>query len=1454
MPYYVVINMPTALEQDILLLEGQTLHIGTEDNCDVLLNRQEMVHAINMMMTPIQNHWWLYVPTNWFIDSHDALKRQHARLVQDRVYTVKHRDSTLSFELSLRLMGLDTLIDPMHVISLHHLDRFVIGQRLDADIVVQTMQDAVILERQGSNWVLHPRRQAGVYVNGQCVAVPTVLPQRAYCWINQHSFYIESDQLYVSVSSTLRVQQETNQRTTVPCRSRYTHVRVYDMPMTQTLMIQAPEPLPPKPAHMVWRSVVTLLTLVGIVFGLQQFGIETQLLAYGLLAGGVSLCSAVLLAVSDRWYYKRLIAKRRMAYQAYIATQEAILKDCQAQEKMRRLQLYLSPQQLYELVLAKGERLGEKTALHPDFLQVRIGMGSLDSGIEIVFEQQGNDLIEMAKKALSAYAQLDDVPICVDFKTYRHVGIVGDADETFFKTLMTGLLCTHTAEEVRCLFLFQDEQTASRYEGLRWVPHVQCEGLGDSHGIAYTKAHAQELLDWVYRQQQDDSIDKHMVIFSYGLDWIFSHPLFQQTHHNVTLCYVAKRVEALPKHCQYILSCDASFVTYYDVAHYAKRKQARLDTMVTETFNDMLWHLGRLTSESVRESQGNIPQVSLFELLRVFHVSDLELEKRWRSSLRQRQLKVPIGLTSRLTPCYLDISDAKEGHGPHGLVAGTTGSGKSEFLQSYMLSAATLYAPEQLGFIVIDFKGGGLSNALIGLPHILGVMTNLDGDSLQRSMKLLEAEVIKRQKQFALYGVNHIDDYIAGTLADHNRLPLPHLVVIVDEFAQLKMAFPDVLTALISLARIGRTLGIHLLLATQKPAGVVDGQIWSNARFKVCFKVQTHEDSLDMLKNSLGATLTQAGRAYLQVGMDEMFEQFQSAYSTTPTPTGQRLTHVDLRIMSVALNGQKTCVYDPRGTQDGLPLQSEALVHAIRRHYQQQKRRVPQAVYPELQERYELQETWQDVLSAYHVPIGFYDDIANQQQPVWFLDLLQGHVFVTGGRQSGKTTVLQTVLTSLHQQYTAQQVNCYIVDCDQLALRVFEKGHLTGGYVHAGDSQLGHDLLLFLQKEMKKRQAIFAQLGISQFKQYIALQQKTLPLMVVCIDNIVAFQDYFEFGIESLATILRDGLSVGIVCLMTSPMVNGLAYPLRAHVHRFIGLSGLGQQDYIGLFDRHSIVPKQIEGRGLFVCDAQVYEGQIACFQSDKSPIERVEQLKTLVTEQHKTASRAMKIPTIPQAITYQQWGVNKEMAAGVMGKVPIGLRFDTVTCYEVSLAHQVLTLIGDQMQHQKIVTQLLAYIYAQQWETAYVLVVIDTSQQELGIFQKRVTYYETQVDRAMQLLQELVEQDVDKPLLVIVHHRAVVDRLLHDEVLGEKWLERLEETEDVLVLTQVANHIVTPFRSSALHQYMKDKQQVILCLPYAMNKWYDMPIKLDKHLVDDETIAYAVKSDRVIPIRVFEC
>lgn len=551
-----------------------------------------------------------------------------------------------------------------------------------------------------------------------------------------------------------------------------------------------------------------------------------------------------------------------------------------------------------------SSELWNRNMTHEDFLFCRLGLGDVDFQVNIKIPQDkfstNNDLLRDKPALLyENFKVMKDVPVGVNLRQSSLFGIVGGKNKRGVYQVVNNIIAQLTVNnsytDVKIAFCFDEdkEHDKSAWEYIKWLPHVWSE----NRKIRYYATNRQEVADVFFEisnvlrmraEEKTNYSDKkdykpHYILFISDVsllegELIAKYIYDKHTDYGLTTVILTDYYQNLPNICEEIIENDDDFCGSYNV--FKNTNEAIPITFDTVTNSELLSFAKKVSNIKVRdvENDTSIPNsLSFMEMYGVDSIDELKISDRWRDNRTYDSMRALIGIKAGGSPTYLDVHEKY--HGPHGLIAGTTGSGKSEIIQTFMLSMALNFSPEDISFFVIDFKGGGMANLFSDLPHMVGQISNLSGNQISRAMISIKSENLRRQKLFSHYGVNNINNYTRLYKNGEATIAIPHLFIIIDEFAELKKEEPDFMRELISVAQVGRSLGVHLVLATQKPSGTVDDNIWSNSKFKLCLRVQDRQDSNDMLHKPDAAYITQAGRCYLQVGNDEVYELFQSGYS-----------------------------------------------------------------------------------------------------------------------------------------------------------------------------------------------------------------------------------------------------------------------------------------------------------------------------------------------------------------------------------------------------------------------------------------------------------------------------------------------------------------------------------------------------------------------------------------------
>ena len=933
-----------------------------------------------------------------------------------------------------------------------------------------------------------------------------------------------------------------------------------------------------------------------MIYAARSNGGSTSLFMYsGLVMAASSAAVAASWGVINRRAQEKSVKKetadREKSYRAYIAGKESEVRRRYLHNKQVLLECYPDSKTLARTD-EHSSLLWNRNKTHDDFLKHRIGIGELPFQAPVVtskerFMLHPDPLYQEPQRIRQSYQTMTDVPVLSDLTRYPLIGLVGGSQKQgayeTARLLTVQMAAVNCYTDVKLAFVYNEDDSfdALRWRFARWLPHV----WNKNKSFRYVAANRAEAGDVFYelsvvlrkRLENPDARDEEEPFYVLFLsDYsLLENDLIkwyvEKAHFNAdfTVLLLSDTPENLPNSCEWIIRNDECFHGMYQAfARQPERIPVRFD-QVSDQEAEMLSRSLAAMEVHGDNAGGEIPEsLTFFEMLGIDHPEELHSADRWRKNRTCDHIRGIIGQKASGVPCVLDVHE--KAHGPHGLAAGTTGSGKSELLQTYLLSLAVNYSPRDVVFFIIDYKGGGMANLFNGLPHMAGQISNLSGSQVRRAMISIKSENRRRQKRLMEFGVNHIDAYTRLFRNGEASLPMPHLFIIIDEFAELKKEEPDFMRELISVAQVGRSLGVHLILATQKPGGTVDENIRSNARFRLCLRVQDRSDSQDMLHVPDAADITRAGRAFLQVGNNEVFEAFQAGYSGAPYRKDQ------------GAKKEKTCILLTNTGQADMTAGQPDMVHTDEKEITQleavcgylrqiaREMRIPQAgslYLAPLPERISLENLKEFNSLTGHgtgiqnnenlmaelpgnekagiasrvcvspdaalsslcraeepdLTLGIVDDPWNQEQRLAKITLSKcGHLAVCGMAGSGKSTFLQTLVMSAITSYSVDELNVYLLDFGGRMLRCFAGDAHVGGVMDEEDFEKTSRFFTMMDRILTERKKDMGEdsghpSGLDR------------PRILIVLDNYASFRektgDAFE---ENMLLLSREGAGYGI--------------------------------------------------------------------------------------------------------------------------------------------------------------------------------------------------------------------------------------------------------------------------------------------------------------------------------------
>jgi S-DNA-T family DNA segregation ATPase FtsK/SpoIIIE len=1273
--------------------------IGTTIDCDYRLHKEWFFEEIVLDFQKINSKWSLMCSDNLYISTGESKKLLNINLSHGTNFILKYQDNNNDvFNVEFEIVFDDKKVVYNRQINISGYNNISIGSCKDCQIYLEgeyLQNDKIVLVRNEKGFLIKTISLTyDVKRNGNKIMQDEQVYFGDFISIANFSFYILRDFIWAEASEKCKCvglnYMDYSDRNNYPRFVRNTRVKyILD---EEEIEILDPPSKPQKPKNNIIMSLLPSFGML-VAAGIMAYMGGTTMLIFSGISASMAIVTTVVGLIQGKKEYKQDVKTRESEYMNYISNKRSEIEGARKTELKNIYNIYRDQDTNKWNLNNFSSDLFDREKKDQDFLHVTVGKGTIDAHKKIKYKkieklEVDDELQLLPQKLCDDLKTIQDSPIVCDFKASNAVGIIGD--KTFRHYLLNDIvfdICSRQFYSDVKLFFIMESKNEDVVKDFRLLPYVT-NTISGNRNIVCDEESKKIVFEFIYNELTRRANNKEAeyveyVIFFYDLYGFASHPISKfvdsAAELGVTFVFFSAHASEVPQGCDYLMTqIDENVAELVDTTNISLNKKFGFYKIENETIRGMNYLLAPVEAEEISLEGSLTKNIDLYTLLNIISVEDLDLKKRWNSTKVYKSMAAPLGV-SKSGIVYLDLHD--KAHGPHGLVAGTTGSGKSEILQSYILSVVTLFHPYEIGFLIIDFKGGGMVNQFKDLPHLLGAITNIDGKEIDRSLKSIKAELQKRQRLFADAEVNHIDKYIQKYKEGKTAVPLPHLIIIVDEFAELKAEQPDFMKELISAARIGRSLGVHLILATQKPAGQVDEQIWSNSRFKLCLKVQGPEDSNEVLKSPLAAEIKEPGRAYFQVGNNEIFELFQSAYSGASAQSDDAAVK-EYSIYELELSGRKKKIFERKrkeGDKKGKN-QLEAIVSYVAEYCNQSGiKSLPEICIKAL----ESQIIYEECEEAKKYILGIYDDPDNQYQGEMPIDIDNKNTFIVGSSQYGKTNILQLLIRQIALKKKANEANIYILDFGSLVLKNFDDLSHVGGVVCPTDDEKLKNLFKLLQEELVSRREKMVSVGVSSFSSYIEAGYKDLPHIYIFVDNMTALMELYLENDETFLGIIREGVAVGISVIISNSQTNGIGYRYLSNFANMIALYCNDSNEYGNVFEHVNIKPEEIPGRCIIEYDKRLLECQtFLAFEGEKE-IDRVTAIRKFVEEINKNNSGIIvkHIPYIPAVLSASQ--LEDEFGAFAQGyKIPIGLSYNAVAPFELDFSQiGALGLCGKDLQ-----------------------------------------------------------------------------------------------------------------------------------------------------------------------------
>ncbi|GAA3998212.1 type VII secretion protein EccC [Streptomyces marokkonensis] len=954
------------------------------------------------------------------------------------------------------------------------------------------------------------------------------------------------------------------------------------------------QPPPELPRGQQEGALMQLLPMLGMG-GSVVFFFNPQAQPFMKIMGMVMVASTIAMGIAMLVRYRRgnqgQLADMRRDYLRYLSQARRAAQGTAKAQRDAQYYLHPSPEQLWALV-AEGSRLWERRSGDEDFGQVRVGLGPQALATPLVPPETApvDELEPLTTGAmhrfLATHSTLEDLPIAVSLRSFYHVTISGDpvAVRGTARAVTASLAAMHSPEDLVIGIVLGRESTPE-WEWVKWLPHVQADGNTDGAGSRRLITAEPALLEELLGARLEGRPRFHPD----------GRPVPEQPHLVIVLDGISLPPTSLlasPEGLQGVTVLEVVPGTLAtgrgDLSLAVQPKELRLESAHGAVYEGTPDLLSQESAEALarqlaplRVGTGGdndeplLANLEFTDLLNLGDAASIDPRRTWRPRSQSERLRVPIGVGEDGRPVMLDLKEAaQEGMGPHGLCVGATGSGKSELLRTLVLGLAVTHSSETLNLVLADFKGGATFAGMAQLPHVAAVITNLADDLtlVDRMGDSIRGELNRRQEMLRDAGnYANIHDYEKARAAGAALQPIPSLVLVIDEFSELLTAKPDFIEMFVQIGRIGRSLGVHLLLASQR---LEEGRLRGLETY-LSYRIGLRTFSAAESRAALGVPDAYElpnvpGSGFLKFGTDEMV-RFKAAYVSGvyrtsaqqtaslggPRPVDRRpvlftAAEVPVRYAPVPPQREET----PDEADDAL---TDTVLDVVVRRLEAQGPSAHQVWLPPLDSPPSLDallpglaqvagrgltQPGYEGAGRLVVPVGIVDKPYEQRRDPLWVDFggAAGHMQILGGPQSGKSTLLRSLIASFALTHTPHEVQFYGLDFGGGGLSAVAGLPHVGGVASRLDPEKVRRTAAEVYGVLTRREEYFRTAGISSIAEFrarrargdISVTDQPWGDVFLAIDGWGNFRADYE-ALESIVLdIAARGLGYGIHLVLTA--------------------------------------------------------------------------------------------------------------------------------------------------------------------------------------------------------------------------------------------------------------------------------------------------------------------------------